>query len=259
MTGAGLRLSDWLMIPRPRRGAGVRVVCLPHGGTAAFWPWAERLPPEIELAIVQLPGRESRLREPPYRQMTDLVDDAVEALGEALADPFVLFGHSVGALLAFELAMALEAGGLAPAGLIVAGQNSPPRGSSGSGAIGQSVPGEDELTDEALLSQLKELGGTPQSVLDDPDLVDLLLPAFRADADLIRTYRPTDDRRISCPVTAYGGLEDELTSRSGLRRWQERTDAECRLRMFPGAHFFIETAEELVLQALSADAFAVSR
>ena len=255
MSPTGVRVSDWLVVPRPRREAVVRLICLPHGGTAAFWPWADRLPPEIEVGIVQLPGREARLREPAFERMDELVACAADELSPVLSSPFTLFGHSIGALLAYELALALERAGLPAAALIVAGQNCPIAGSSGSSAIGQELPPAEDLTDDNLLAQLRELGGTPDGVLDDPELIALLLPAFRADAELVRSYRPSEDGQLACPVVAYGGLEDALADRAGLQRWEERTTAGCRVRMFPGEHFFIETARDLVLEALSADAF----
>lgn len=259
MSPSGLRVSNWLVVPRPQRQAAVRLICLPHGGTAPFRPWADRLPPEIEVGIVQLPGREARLREPALERMDELVAQAAEALLPVLSSPFTLFGHSIGALLAYELGVALEAAGLPPAALIVAGQNCPPAGTSGSSAVGD-LPRAEELTDEMLLAQLRELGGTPDEVLDDPELIALLLPTFRADAELLRSYRPSEDGPIGCQVVAYGGLEDPLADRAGLQRWEERTAAGCRLRMFPGEHFFIETAQDLVLEALSTDVFrAVAR
>lgn len=259
MSASGLRVSDWLVVPRPRREALVRLICLPHGGTAAFWPWADRLPPEIEVGIVQLPGREARLREPSFERMDELVPRVAEELSLVLSSPFTLFGHSIGALLAYELAVALERGGMPAAAVIVAGQNCPPAGTSGASAVGE-LPGADELTDEVLVAQLRERGGTPDEVLDDRELIALVLPALRADAELLRSYRPSEDGKLGCPIVVYGGLEDDLTDRGGLQRWEERTTEGCRVRMFPGEHFFIETAQDLVLEALSGDVFrAVTR
>lgn len=255
MNASPVRHSEWLTVPRRRPDALVRLICLPHGGTATFWPWADRLPPEIELAAVQVPGRESRIREPAFSRMEDLIREAAEALSPLMSEPFALFGHSIGALHAYELAVAFQKRGMFPVLLIVSGHDSP--NAEQEHAASRTEPDLKDLTDQELVAHLRDLGGTPDEIFDDPELTALLLPTFRADAELQRTYTPSS-QVLACPISAYGGLEDELTERTGLQRWAERTDDRCNVRMFPGRHFFVESAQDLVLPALAADVFGAA-
>jgi len=216
-------------------GARLRVYCLPFAGgnAAAFWDWRGLAADAgVEVCPVQLPGRTSRMREPPFRE----TDAAVAALREAVsahADrPFALCGHSMGALLAFELARALrDAGARGPEALFVSGRWAPELPDRG-------TPDPD-APEPALIAELRAMDGTPQEVLDSADLMRLVLPTVRADFALCRSYRYRPAPPLDVPIHAYGGRDDPLVPAADLAAWQGHTTRPGATRLFPGGHFFL--------------------
>lgn len=225
-----------------RDEAEVHLLCLPYagGGAAAYRGWGGLLPPEIDVVPVQLPGREGRVQEQAFNRMDPLVDALVHALAPWLARPFALFGHSMGALIAYELAARMS-----PVRLFIAGHPSP-------GLPSSRIPVHD-IPDEAFTDSLRTLGGTPAEVLAHPELMALLLPLLRADFELCETYEFSARPPLSCPVSVFGGLADPLASAAGLNAWAELTSAACTVRTVPGGHFFLGEARELVLHAVARD------
>lgn len=219
----------WLHRFTDRPGARVSLVCLPHaGGTADFYrDWAPRLPPHIELFAVQYPGRRERISEPPITDMGRLAD-AIGAVLTRLDRPYALFGHSMGAAIAYEAVLRTPSD---PVRLFVSGREAPRR----------SRPGQvHRRGDEGLLAELKRLGGTPAELLDDSELRALVLPSVRADYRLIETYRPTVAEPLSCPVTAFVGESDPDAPIAEVAEWAETTDAGFELRLFLGDHFYLK-------------------
>ncbi|GAA0517392.1 non-ribosomal peptide synthase [Saccharopolyspora subtropica] len=211
-----------------------RLFCFPHAGAgaAAFAEWPDRLPPEVELIALQLPGREDRIREAP---LTDL-DVAVRTLGLTmrpyLQGPFAFFGHSGGALLAFELARALRRrGGPQPAHLLLSGQAAPDEP-----PVAEPLH---QLPDDEFVAALAALGGTARSVVDDPELMRLLLPALRADFTLGERYEYRSEPPLDAAITVLGGLDDERAPEQSMRAWQKQTSGAFRIRLFPGGHFYL--------------------
>ena len=199
----------------------------------------------VELIAAQLPGRESRLREAPVTDAKALAAALRVAIAPHADRPFAFFGHSMGALLALELAHALRAAGAPqPGRLIVSGCSAP------------HVPGalklDAALTDAQLLDAVRELQGTPQEVLDHPEMSSLLLPVLRADLALCASYAADSRPPLECPVFAYGGREDEVEP-EGLLEWQRYTTRPLSVRMFPGGHFFIQSSVSRVLMQLAGD------
>lgn len=238
--------SPWLFRPRPQPAGRIRLFCFPYSGAGAsiFVSWAGALPPGIELCAVQLPGRETRLAEPPERHLDTLVERILPALGPYLEGPFAFFGHSMGALLAFELARALRrSGGPLPALLVASGHRAP--------HLPDPHPPAHALPEPELLDELRRLNGTPPEVLEHPELRAILLPILRADFAVCETYAYRAEPPLACPITAFGGLEDGDVTRDELAAWREQTTAGFSLRMFPGDHFFCNTARPLVLHALA--------
>jgi surfactin synthase thioesterase subunit/glycosyltransferase involved in cell wall biosynthesis len=236
-----LRKMSGPVFPGADRAApeALRLFCFPHagGGAASFQGWTQRLPP----SIVVVPAR------PPRR---DTMAEVVAALGDAvqpyLQAPFAFFGHSMGAALAFELARLLRRRGQPlPRCLLVSGARAP---QFRRGHVPPPEPDETEFVNE-----LRRLEGVPRDVLDNTDLLRVILPALRADAALYRNYVYADEPPLDCPIRAYGGAEDPNVRREHLEAWAQQTTSSFALRLFPGGHFYLQTAREPFLAALSRD------
>ncbi|WP_225829133.1 thioesterase II family protein [Streptomyces naphthomycinicus] len=229
------RTADaWLNRYRPVRAPRLRLVCFPHAGGAAgvFRRWTEELPPDVELVAVQYPGRQERFDEPCVEDMTTLADRITDALTSVLDRPVALFGHSMGAAVAYEVTRRLEARRLArPVHLFV------------SGAVSPLEPRQRRdlhlRDDDGMVEGLTELGGMDEAVLADAELLRLVLPCVRADLRLIETYRPAHLPSLATPVTAYTGTADAHVPREGAAAWRDLTSAEFNLRVFPGGHFYL--------------------
>ena len=244
---AASRLCRWVKRPCPRPGAAQVLFCFSHagGGASVFSNWSRELPAAIELGAFQLPGREDRLSEKPIQALHKLVPQLVEPLTR-VADgrPFALFGHSMGALVAYELARMMREP--APSHLFVSGRNGPdhvPRFAD--------CTSLHELPDHELLVELRRMGGTPSEVLNNQELMEILLPAFRADMAIIETYRHQSGKPLSCPLYALGGSEDSLTTRAGLEAWRLHTDAEFQCRVFSGDHFYYLRQRHLLIKTIA--------
>jgi medium-chain acyl-[acyl-carrier-protein] hydrolase len=198
----------------------------------------------VEVLPVQLPGREARFREPAFTRLAPLVEALAGALRPYLDRPFAFFGHSMGALVAFELARRLRRGtGLQPVCLFASGCGAPQ-------ARDTETPIH-TLPAAEFREELRRLDGTPREVLDNEELMDLLLPTLRADFALCETYTYTAGPPLDCPLNALGGLGDDTVSRRELAAWREQTTGPFRLRMLPGNHFFLHAAQRPLLQALT--------
>lgn len=184
------------------------------------------------------------MRETPHRNLASLVDAIADALGEYLDQPFALFGHSLGAMISFELAQKLKKDrGLEAAHLFVSGRRAP------------HLPQRDEtihnLVEDEFIEKLRELKGTPPEVLEHAELMQLMIPTLRADFEIVETYRHTAGTPLSCPITAFGGLQDDGVPLEGLEAWREHTEGSFSVRMLPGDHFFLHASESILLEVLS--------
>jgi medium-chain acyl-[acyl-carrier-protein] hydrolase len=226
----------------------VRLYCLPYAGGSArvFQSWRDILPPDMTLFGVEYPGRGRRISEPAIDRIDVLAGQLVDALTESPHGPYALFGHSMGALAAFEMSHQLARRG-APMPILLA--------VSGHGTA--SLPSTDSPVhaspDDAFLARLRELAATPPEVLATPDLLDLMMPILRADFRAAETYVPARRPKLDTPIVAYGGLQDPDVSRERLLAWQNETTAHCTVRMFPGDHFFLRTARDDLVRTLLSD------
>jgi surfactin synthase thioesterase subunit len=212
-----------------------RLVCVPFagGGAATYRQWSRFLPEDVELASVQLPGRELARNGRPLDSIAAMAAAAQAAVRSATDVPYAIFGHSMGALVAFELAFALEHDGARPpVALFVSGRRPPDE--TDSAAPVHTLP-DAEFLDELQ----RRYGGVPDAVRREPELLALLLPGLRADVRALETYRISDHTRISCPVHVYGGREDVRPRPDQLEGWSRRTEQPVRVRLFPGGHFFV--------------------
>jgi medium-chain acyl-[acyl-carrier-protein] hydrolase len=214
-------------------------VCFHHAGgsPSSFRPWLGHLPAHVELLAARLPGREARLRETPLTRVAEIVEPLAEALAPLIADTrFVLFGHSLGALLAFELAHELRRRGLPrPSALLVSGRNAPGFGRS----LSLHQLGNRELIDEVQ----RIYGGIPQAILDEPELLALTLPVLRADLTVNETHELVEREPLDCLVRGYSGIDDPRVGKVGLEAWGEHTSGEFEWEQCEGDHFYLASPQ----------------
>jgi surfactin synthase thioesterase subunit len=227
-------------LPAPR----MRLVTFAHagGGPQTFMPWDSKLAPDVELWHVTLPGRAGRTREPFAREWGPLVDELAAAIARDVPGPVALFGHSLGALLAFEVARRLVRSGRPPAHLIVSGRDGPD--------VTPSLDVPD--TDDELLHFIDvAYGGVPDQVRASREVLDYFLPMLRADLELARDYVLRPGVALTCPITAMTGDADPIASPAGLARWGLQTGAGCERHVLPGGHFYLVDREPAVLSTIS--------
>jgi medium-chain acyl-[acyl-carrier-protein] hydrolase len=240
-------VTPWIVQSAKRTDAALRLFCFPYagGGASVFRGWPVTLSPQIDVCPIQLPGHENRLREKPFDNVFTLVKALADALQPELGTPFALFGHSMGAVIGFELARHLRREyGLAPCHLFVSGRRAPHLADPG--------PPLHRLPAPAFIEGLRQrYNGIPAVILQDEELMRLFLPVLRADVTLLETYQYMDDDLLDCPISAYGGLRDSRAGAEAMEAWQAQTRGAFSLRMFLGGHFFLQTDRELVLQTLN--------
>jgi medium-chain acyl-[acyl-carrier-protein] hydrolase len=240
--------SPWLVWPRPNPDAQLRLFCFPYAGGSAniYRNWPAKLQTDLEIIPIELPGRGSRINEEPLNRLAPLVEAAAQAIVPHLNKPYAFFGHSMGALVSFELARYLRRHHPrepAPSHLFVSGRGAP-QCDNGRLMV-------DTLTEPELMSEVQRLNGTPPEVLADPELMALVLPVVRADFAVWDHYVYEDEEPLACPITAYGGLRDRDMTRAQIAAWEAQTSSAFRLCMFPGDHFFIHADERLLLRTLA--------
>ncbi len=247
--GAGERITPvpnpWL--PGRARGlAAVRLFCFPYSGAGAslFYAWRGEFPAAIEVCPVQLPGRETRLSEPPFRRMGDLIPALSNALETFLDRPFALFGHSLGALIGFELARHLRREQRPTPRRLFVSAHRAPHLAGGSGLV-HLAP------DPELTRKLREMNGTPAEVLQNAELREVLFPILRADFELSETYAHEADEPLDCPISAFGGLADAQVGPESLQGWRQHTRAGFESRLFPGDHFFLTRNRRSLVDVLA--------
>jgi len=237
--------NSWIISQTPNSQASLRLFCFPHAGGSAqfYYKWKDDLPKEVALYSIQMPGRGVRLRETPNTRISVLVQELAEAILPYLDKPFAFFAYSVGALIAFELTRELRRrSGSLPKRLFVSARRAP--------QAPDPMPPIHKLPDGEFLKEIKRFNGIPRQILEDADLMQVFLPALRADLELNETYHYSTEAPLPFPITAYGGLEDKEVSREQLEAWREQTCASFSVKIFPGDHFFIQTNRSLFLRAL---------
>lgn len=246
--------DSWILLRNPNPAATLRLFCFPYagGGALIYRTWAEGLPGSVEVCPVQLPGRENRLSETPFRRLSTLADAVATSIIKYTDKPFAFFGHSMGAKLAFEVARRLRReGNCQPVHLFVSGSSAPHLPETGRPLH--------ELPKELFIEELRRLNGTPKEVLDHPELMDLVIPMLRADFEMVQTYTYTEEVPLGCPITAFGGLEDVEVPRTELAAWSEHTRAAFTVRMFPGDHFFLNRKTSPLLPTLARELQEIAR
>jgi surfactin synthase thioesterase subunit len=225
----------------------LRLICFPHagGGAAAFRPWVGCIA-GVDLIAAQLPGRLDRLGETPITKFDEMIDHL--GIGPYTDGPYALFGHSMGGLLAYEIARRLCAIGLPPATVVASGVESPIAAAVNALRIPASP------TEEWLLDEVKADSTVPGELLAQQEFRSLWLPILRADFSLCGDYRFNEPHRLlSVPTFVYYGVDDVPDPDGFGREWRHAVSAGVILRAFPGNHMFLETSQHLVLQQLTTD------
>lgn len=237
--------NKWFAYMKPNPAARLRLFCLPYaGGSASIYrTWGNQFPDTIEVCPIELPGRGARLREASEANFQALVETLADAITPWLDKPYVLFGHSMGALIGFELARLFRVKKITgPLHFIASGHTAP------------QIPGRHRpihnLPDNEFIEELRQLNGTPEAVLNNHELMQLLIPILRADFTINETYVCKDELPLNCPFTVFGGLQDKDVDQASLDAWQQHTTASFSLQMLPGDHFFIQTMQALLIQRM---------
>ena len=228
--------------PRAQR----RLFCFPFaGGSAAvFAGWGEKLKPEIEVWAAQPRGRGMRFSERPHQSVPEMVEDFLQALRTHLDLPFAFYGHSLGGLLALELTQQLTVEGLPLPGHLFIGASAPP-------VAGLIHPRISHLSDEGFVTAVQDrYSGIPESVLKEPELMEIFLPALKADFSAYETFDRERVMQVHCPITALAGSDDAVIVPDLMQEWRQHTKASFDLRIVPGDHFFLSTSSETVLSTV---------
>lgn len=237
--------NSWFLRPRPTDTPRMRLFCFPYAGSGAsvFRTWSSHLPNDIEVVGIQLPGREWRIQEPPARRLAELLPRLTEAIAPLTKVPFAFFGHSMGALVAFELTRYLRRNELTqPDQLFLSAFRAP------------HLPNPNiriyHLPDEVIKTVLlKE--GTPEEVIRNDELMKALLPTLRADFEVCDTYDFATEAPVAIPMHIYGGAQDVRVDRDDLEQWRSLAGSHFDLTILPGSHFFLHAAQDLLLKHLS--------
>ncbi|ATW47934.1 thioesterase II family protein [Streptomyces peucetius] len=224
---------QWIRRFHPAPDAPVRLLCLPHAGgsASAYFGLSQLLAPKVEVLAVQYPGRQDRRDELLLDSITALRAGLAEELTSWLDRPIALFGHSMGAVLAYETARLLAEDERAHlAHLFVSGRGDPAR---------KADVALDLLDDRAMVQALGDLGGTDRRLLEDEDVLRMVAPAIRSDYRAVRTYRHAPGPLLPCPVTALVGDQDAMAPVDDVEKWASYTSAEFSLKVFQGGHFYL--------------------
>lgn len=243
-----LGMSSWILRRAPRPDARLRLFCLPHAGGDSwiFQDWQSGLPGAIEVCPVRLPGRGSRMDAAPMTDLPALVATLAREMRPLLDRPYAVFGHSMGALIGFELARELRRQrALAPAMLCVAAYPAP--------QLPLREPRVSELPAELLLRDLDRRFGAGHDLADNPDLLEIMLPVLRADMTLCECYDYADERPLDCPIAAYGGISDPGVTPAALDAWEAQTSQPFLRHAVPGGHFFPVGSRAALLEVMAYD------
>jgi medium-chain acyl-[acyl-carrier-protein] hydrolase len=230
-----------------------RLLCYPYagGGAGIYRGWDALATGRVAVVAAQLPGRERRYREPPHRRLEPLAERLVDEMvadrnGAVFDRPYAVFGHSMGGLVAFEVARAARRRGLPGPALVAASGVEAPD-------YPPSEPPLHLLDDEEFATKIEEMGGTPREVLDNPELMRVVLPILRADCEACETYEPAGEPPLDCPIVAFRGEQDTLTHADGVEQWANHTTGRFRCVAYEGDHFFFRDRREDILAEIVSD------
>lgn len=239
--------DGWIVRYRQNAQASLRLFCFSYagGGASVFRSWTDTLPSGVEVCCIQLPGHEYRLGEPAYTRLAPLVETLADAIYPYLDRPFAFFGHSMGALVSFELARQLRrTHDKHPVRLCLAAYRAPQLANPNIKIY--HLPSE-------VFKVVLRADGIPEKILQNEELMQAMLPTLRADFELCDTYRFTEEPPLECPFSIFGGLEDIRVGAADLAEWRIHSSVASNLSMLPGSHFFLHSAQDLLLTAIAQD------
>ena len=239
---------SWIYTAKPNPQARLRLFCFHYagGGASAFRSWQSKMPPEIELCLVQLPGRETRIMDPLFTRLPPLIDALTASIRPYLNKPYAFFGHSMGTLVSFELIRQLRAQQLQlPLHFFASSHRAP--------QLADPDPPIHNLADKEFIAEINKLNGTPQRVLENDELMQMMLPIIRADFAVCETYVYRQEPPLTCPISAFGGLADPNISQNQLEAWHLQTSKTFKLTMFEGDHFYLLHQQDSLLRLILAD------
>lgn len=241
--------NPWFVRLQPKPNANFRLFCFPYagGGSYIYTDWVHDFPPDIELIAVQPPGRGRRFAEPAFVRIDALIQNLSQTLLDNFNDgiPFAFFGHSMGALVAYELTQTLrQQGNPQPHMLFVSGHRAP--------HVPDRYPPVHKMPKETFINKLRDYNGTPQEILDNNEFLELFLPTLRADFTLCETYSYQERDPLHCPIFAFGGISDPQITTEDINAWQAHTTNTFRMRMFVGDHFFLREAQSTLTALIRA-------
>jgi malonyl CoA-acyl carrier protein transacylase len=237
--------NNWIVNAQLNTDARLRLFCFHYlgGGASAFRKWSDSFPSEIQICPIQLPGRENRINEQPFQRIESLVEMLAQVLYPYMDRPFAFYGHSMGALISFELARQLRRQhGLIPVHLFAAAYYAP-----------HAISPFQKISDiekSELISSLPRLIDAPESLLKKTEFIEALLPTVKADLQIVGKHVYSDEEPLDCPISAFGGLQDKEVSYDDLSRWSEHTQSKFNSQMFPGKHLFLLRDREIVTKSI---------
>lgn len=239
-------MSDWFVPFKYNKNSYIRLFCFHYGGgsASAYREWAKDLIDYVDLIAIQLPGRESRFSEPLLHNISDIVNELSLNFYNYLDKPYILFGHSIGALISFEFTRILRKKAMQqPHSLIISGTEAP------------QVPLKrspiHRLPNPELIQKIRKYNGIPSDIIENNELMDIFLPIIRADFCISETYSYYSEPRLTCPIMALGGLNDDTFDSQDLLKWQEQTTALFQYELLPGDHFFIKSSYPQVINIVN--------
>ncbi len=237
----------WIIRYRQNAQASLRLFCFSYagGGASVFRAWADLLPQEVEVCCIQLPGHETRFREPAYTHLAPLIQDLADVIYPYLDRPFAFFGHSMGALVSFELARQLRRTyDKHPVRLCLAAFRAPHLKNPNIKIY--HMPSE-------VFKVVMRADGIPESILQNEEFMQAMLPILRTDYEVCDTYKYTEEPPLECPFSIFGGLEDIRIGIDDLEAWRIHSCVSSSLAMLPGPHLFLHGAQDLLLAAIAQD------
>jgi medium-chain acyl-[acyl-carrier-protein] hydrolase len=236
---------NWIEPLKSNPEAKIRLICCHHSGVGAstYYPWIKQIPNFVELNAIQLPGRETRFGETLLTNLDSVIEGLMKDFLKLLDKPYLLFGHSVGALIVYELSKKLQAESMPlPKTLIISGSRAPHL---------PPLQNMHLLSENEFIEKLALYNGTPQEVLNNKDLLELFLPILRADFCIGETYRYQESLPIQCDIVALGGTDDPTVSLERLQEWKMHTASHFNLHLLPGDHFFVKSSLDNVLAIIN--------